>query len=500
MGKTVFQLSPDGGTTKYDFRDSNIAPIELDSAHASQPYAVNEEFVLDADGNLYTATSPISQGSAIVVYPTSGYNCKLSESVTGQIKDVKDNLGTASTKNSTSVVTQSTDLVESGAVYDAIQELSDSNATAIFTKEGNPIVIDNAVEKNAESLKVDLEPIQSGSGTPSPDNIRSISGRTETSVVTRNEDNTDSHTVTLQFGETVYGGEVDFNTGLVTVNKVLDTTTLSQAIQTWNLGTYTRYRLPNIQYDSENRESAVCNIAFYKTNWTELSAHFYIESDGVRYIFVPTGTPTTTVVEMAYELATPFTIQLTPAQLRLHKGYNYVTADGDITISYHGEIKQWVEDEISDVVATKADNSVIGTVEDGTNPTKSYAVGEHMTRGGKFCTVTSPVTTSSTWTLNGNYVEGTIADNLTNNYRCIKTLVSSDDLNNVKDYGVYAIGSQPSNSPTNYCVLEVLPLSSINGEAVVQKITKTTEIYTRSYTGNPLSWTSWYKFEGTIVS
>ena len=92
MGKTVFQLSPDGGTTKYDFRDSNIAPIELDSAHASQPYAVNEEFVLDADGNLYTATSPISQGSAIVVYPTSGYNCKLSDSVTGQIKSNKDNI------------------------------------------------------------------------------------------------------------------------------------------------------------------------------------------------------------------------------------------------------------------------------------------------------------------------------------------------------------------------------------------------------------------------
>ena len=100
MGKTVFQLSPDGGTTKYDLRDSNIAPIELDSAHASQPYAVNEEFVLDADGNLYTATSPISQGSAIVVYPTSGYNCKLSDSVTGQIKDVKDDLDENKVDNS----------------------------------------------------------------------------------------------------------------------------------------------------------------------------------------------------------------------------------------------------------------------------------------------------------------------------------------------------------------------------------------------------------------
>lgn len=61
------------------------------------------------------------------------------------------------------------------------------------------------------------------------------------------------------------------------------------------------------------------------------------------------------------------------------------------------------------VDATKADNSVIGTVEDGTNPTKSYAVGEHMTRGGKFCTVTSPVTTSSTWVEGSNYTSGDVA-------------------------------------------------------------------------------------------
>ena len=140
MGKTGFQFSPDGGTTKYDLRDSNIAPIELDSAHASQPYAVNEEFVLDSDGNLYTATSPISQGSAIIVYPTSGYNCKLSDSVTGQIKAVKDGLGTASAKNSTSVVTDSTDLVESGAVKDIVgwgnKNLLYDAKTYVFDKAG----------------------------------------------------------------------------------------------------------------------------------------------------------------------------------------------------------------------------------------------------------------------------------------------------------------------------------------------------------------------------
>ena len=62
----------------------------------------------------------------------------------------------------------------------------------------------------------------------------------------------------------------------------------------------------------------------------------------------------------------------------------------------------------------KADNSVIGTVEDGINPTKAYAVGEHMIRGGKFCTVTVAVTTSSTWTEGSNYTSGDVASELDN--------------------------------------------------------------------------------------
>jgi hypothetical protein len=75
---------------------------------------------------------------------------------------------------------------------------------------------------------------------------------------------------------------------------------------------------------------------------------------------------------------------------------------------------------------SKADNSVIGTVEDGTNPTKAYAVGEHFIRNGKFCTVTVAVTTSSTWTLGSNYVEGDVADELTYNESSIS--ISDNEL------------------------------------------------------------------------
>ena len=167
---------------------------------------------------------------------------------------------------------------------------------------------------------------------------------------------------------------------------------------------------------------------------------------------------------------------------------------GDSCISY--SIKHISVDE------QKVDNSVIGTVEDGTNPTKAYAVGEHMIRGGKFCTVTSPVTTSSTWTLNSNYVEGDVASLL---YPINVGSITSGDLNDYKTPGVYAIGNKNNvlNTPSGYCTLEVLPNSiyNIGGDnPITQRINKGSEIYTRSYTGNPLSWSNWYKYEGTAVS
>ena len=64
------------------------------------------------------------------------------EGEVASIEDTLDNLGTASTKNSTSVVTESSDLVESGAVFDAIKTVSDAVADleAFVGYENSPCV------------------------------------------------------------------------------------------------------------------------------------------------------------------------------------------------------------------------------------------------------------------------------------------------------------------------------------------------------------------------
>ena len=75
---------------------------------------------------------------------------------------------------------------------------------------GNPVVC-YPVAGYPFGVKAKWEPVQEGSGTPSPENIRPIKGR-DSVTITRQEDN---QVITLTLPETVYGGEVDAVSGEV---------------------------------------------------------------------------------------------------------------------------------------------------------------------------------------------------------------------------------------------------------------------------------------------
>ena len=119
-------------------------------------------------------------------------------------------------------------------------------------------------------------------------NICPISGRTGTTVSTRNEDNTETASATISFGQTVYGGQVDFKTGNVTVE--------------WGY------------------------IASY--NGESLPGAWISDRD----VYAAGATPTTDA-EVCYELATPTTLSLTPDILTMLKNNNSVSGDGVITIT-----------------------------------------------------------------------------------------------------------------------------------------------------------------------
>lgn len=78
----------------------------------------------------------------------------------------------------------------------------------------------------------------------------------------------------------------------------------------------------------------------------------------------------------------------------------------------------------------------------------------------------------------------------------IRRLTSSDNLNDIKQAGIYDIFSSPTNSPENVssALLEVLDRQD---DVIYQRILRSDVMYLRAFS---TTWTSWTKFTGTTVS
>lgn len=144
----------------------------------------------------------------------------------------------------------------------------------------------------------------------------------------------------------------------------------------------------------------------------------------------------------------------------------------------------------------KCDNSVIAPVESGTTASRAYVRGEHFIKDGAFCTVISDISVGVTLTLNSNYEAGQI------NLKSIlssRILTSSDNMDNITDFGVYSwsSGNSPSNSPvissnTISAGCLVLRFASMG---TIQVVFNDVYIVFRVKSGN--TWTSWRRIAGT---
>ncbi len=359
---------------------------------------------------------------------------------------------------------------------------------------GNPITLTDGSARNAEGLAVTLEPIQSGSGTPSPTNVRPITGRTEcvvdrvgrnlvdisaildgktlstedgsvqtgtetsyvtdyipvsknqtiyipatgttrrwfydtsktakvylnnkgAQVYTPTEDgfirvtankttvgindfqieygNTStayvpySHdTATITFGQTVYGGSVDFKTGKVTVTHGL--------FDMGNEWAYDSASWPNPVFyaflpDAKTFASStrlICDTYSQSernatNNWGTVALmhdkELQIKSLSTQIYVMDTNYNDATAFATAmsghyicYELATPIELTLTPAELELLKGYNYITSNGTtIALDYLpdsllAEAENYVDVKIPPAPSSDGTYVLTCTVTDGT--------------------------------------------------------------------------------------------------------------------------------------
>lgn len=211
---------------------------------------------------------------------------------------------------------------------------------------GNPITFNTYGNLPYEVSKAEVTflPKQSGTGDPSPDNVRPISGWTEVNLYVDEEQTlSPANTYTESLGQTVYGGNVDFVSGKCVIDRGIITL---NGTETWIVsGGVFRTTVPNMLTKATESSFVSCCDHFriaYADNCIVLGAvttpndQLYFRNNG----FVADvdawktwlSSNNTTVI---YPLETPIELTLTPQEIELLKGKNVIWTDGDnIVIEY----------------------------------------------------------------------------------------------------------------------------------------------------------------------
>ena len=230
------------------------------------------------------------------------------------------------------------------------------------------------------------------------ENICPISGRTSETISQTDADE-QTTTVTIQLGQTVYGGMLNVTTGVMTVLWVMKVLDGTEDI-TWGINNATASRqgvyanLVSILSDCKTGGGKMLDSVF---NCFETAEYLdvnkaYIETNNASNIWLNMGFEpnkfadsaafktwlTTNNIQFTYELATPQTIQLTPTQLTMLKGYNRLSSDGggDIALTYLADSITGSETGKPLALSLKSDTlSTLTASFKGNTTDREYAVG-----------------------------------------------------------------------------------------------------------------------------
>ena len=233
----------------------------------------------------------------------------------------------------------------------------------LHTETGNPISVSDALAKPAESLTIEILPQQSGSGDPSPDNVRPISGWSNVNVYREAQyDAGATPYATINLNGTVYGGTLDVTNGVLTVDRVADTLTKdstwygfttgsgnSSAVVQLSMYQNCKYVDGSASYNGsisstgaespnywvgarQNEVPAQGDMCFAYSSTGQLRFHRLDVASIIDLESFKSAFPETTI---CYYLATPQTIQLTPTEIEMLLGNNVIWNDvGDMVLEY----------------------------------------------------------------------------------------------------------------------------------------------------------------------
>lgn len=219
----------------------------------------------------------------------------------------------------------------------------------------------------ANDIIIQIDPVQTGSGDPSPGNRRLITGWTGVTISHSGADTSNPETTTISWESevgTVYGGSFNVTTGVLTVDRVM--VSPASVVDLAPPVGLCEFDFEIVDYD----EKSLTGV----DNNPMISDMFKYENTLNDYIFMPIFSYFMAIVlpendaeqtadgfnrwlaehkpKFVVELFTPQTYQLDPHQIEILAGENSFWANtGNISVSYTAETKQYVGNAIADALA-----------------------------------------------------------------------------------------------------------------------------------------------------
>lgn len=267
--------------------------------------------------------------------------------------DIKDKVVTIASDTTQIRSNSNTVVNDLDKVYEALKWAL-VNIETEETEEGeNTVSFDTDLTEDLVSLKVGLTATQSGTGNPSPDNVRPITGYSSMNL------NVNGNNITITLGQTVYGGLLDITNGILTITKNYISITQVQnksedATGYFWYGSTSYYTIPAIL---GLNFGAMCNRLVTTSNLNRTSPEGYYtffengiirwKEEGALSINEYNTYLASNPLEIAYTLRTPIIISLTPEQISTIKGINTITTDtnGNVEVTYKESVKHLLDKE-----------------------------------------------------------------------------------------------------------------------------------------------------------
>jgi len=271
-----------------------------------------------------------------------------------------------------------TDLAEDvsnlkSAVNDPVTGLDTKAPVIINSASGNIAgFADGANGVPVKQLTVNVEPIQAGSGDPSPDNVRPISGRTSATIYHSGADTSDPSTYIIQIGESVYGGKLNVSEGKLAVDRRF---IVADGVNIRVIGGYGAPGpkwLPCIVLSGDNKayndtSTIISSYLQHDAGFQNIENSIGVGNGGaaiILHIGAMQGTDGTHgynsasevwaavnaylqehPLQICYTLAAPaIEIALTPTQISTMLGSNNIWSDsGDVSVDYCADTKLYID-------------------------------------------------------------------------------------------------------------------------------------------------------------